>query len=164
MRSLRWRAEVSHVQVDMEVRPKKKAGGLWAGRLHHWDSEMHICAGVMINGAICSSVGRMSDSELQVEMCFLAYSSICGTDMIGVFALAGKHGLASATTRVLDSACTHNIWGSSAGLLSPRTGHGVNVIRIGGTIKAQCEGGHVNPAADEIYVCSDVKTDLASAP
>ena len=34
-----------HEEVDMDVRPKKKAGGLWAGRLHHWDSEMHICAG-----------------------------------------------------------------------------------------------------------------------
>ena len=66
--------------------------------------------------------------------------------------------------RVLDSACTHNIWGSSAGLLSLRTGHGVNMIRIGGTIKAQCEGGHVNPTADEIYVCPNVKMDLASTP
>ena len=117
-----------------------------------------------MNGANCSSVGRMSDSERQVEMCLLACSSICSTDTIGVFALAGKHGLASATTRVLDSACTHNIWGSSAGLLSLRTGHSVNVIRISGTIKAQCEGGHANPAADEIYVCPDVKMDLASAP
>ena len=44
---------------------------------------------VMINGANCSSVGRVSDSEPQVEMCLLACSSICSTDMIGVFALAG---------------------------------------------------------------------------
>ena len=146
----------------MEVRPKKKAGGLWAGRLHHWDSKMHICAGG-------------DDERCQLlERRAYEWQRTTGRDVLARLFVHMQHRHDwrvragwQARARVShhqDSACTHNIWGSSAGLLSLRTGHSVNVIRISGTIKAQCEGGHANPAADEIYVCPDVKMDLASAP
>ena len=67
-----------------------------------------------------------------------------------------KHGFASVAARVLDSACTPDIWRSSAGLLNLRLGHDANVVEIGDSIEAQCVGDRANPAAECVHGHEDV--------
>ena len=151
-------------QVDIEVRPRREMRVHGLGGVFMWLGRMLFAFGVMLNSMGCARADKYDDIDVKRQTRMMAYPSIISEDMIDVAAMVGVHGFREAAARVMDSACTHNLWRSGKGLLNLRPVYNVNVTGVGGTIKVSYVGDHPNASIGKVYVCPEMEMDLASIP
>ena len=138
---------------------------LWGG------AECHMCAGshdhVEIHVGPRAARGWcawISGLLLALALFFGGLESASALEHRELTALMASMSSVDSLKRVMDTACTHNLWRSGKDLVNVRPVYDVTVNGIGGKIQAKYVGDHLNAAIGRVYIAPDMDVDLVSLP